>query len=804
MVTSSSPDMDPISVLGITAAVVQFLEVGTRVTKRLAEYIASNPGDVPKSLQAIQNQLPLLLSSLSRIKSDLQSSKLDIETKCIIRGVVTGCTSQIEKVEEIIGKVVVGAEESFGVKVKKVVKSFKYEEKILAIEKNLQTYVQVLILHHVVDPKDIPTDRGEEREFWDVRERKLDVFLERENLMSELHGYLAEAARSRVERPTVVVLMGEKGAGKTQLALEYLHQARALGQFRTAFWLDASTERNLKLGLESIAAVVRRSTEGTQDEKIGFVKRFLGDWWHPWLLVLEDYDPSDFKKTHALLPEHGYGGIIVTTRHPSAQDLGDCVTVPRFLSAEERESLKDSMFRAIERKDADEARIFINQGADPNGVALNAWPALHRAVLLGLTATVALLLSKGAKQNNSVTSRPPIYWAADKGSVPILQLLLDDEDRHGFNPQTAGHTDAFSTAAEHGHVDIMRLLLERRQIDILRKNHYNQTSLQRAAKNGHDEIVSLLLDHGAEFKDTNESEGAFLAAASSGHLQTMKVVYKYGDVSPNCQAESGETALYYAVSQRDDSTYKPTGQEMAEWLLNTGADPNMMPERDGGPLHRAALYGHDDIVQLLLKYGAEATKEDSSGYTPLLNTIKYKCESTFNLLLEVNIPDPAAKAKYMEEALLYAARNGNRDYVLTLIRAETSLDCVDWTGATPLLLSIINGHVQTARMIAKYGSRQDIPDTKGRLPLLLAAEKGYDLLVRDLLKSCKSTDLQNKDEDTPLCLAAANGHDKVVKVLLDAGADAELANKYMETPLDLAEEKGFDKVVKVLQGLEVK
>lgn len=803
MVNPSGPDMDPLSVLGISAAVVQFVEVGTRVAKRLAEYIASSPGDVPRSLQAIQNQLPLLINSLSRIKSDLHSSDLDLETKCIIRGVVTGCTAQIDKVEDILGKVVAGTGESMGVKLKKVLASFKHEDKILSIEKNLQTYIQVLILHHVVDPKDVPSATGDEREFFDVRERRLDVFLERKDLTEELDGILGEAARSRVTRPTIAVLLGDGGVGKSQLALEYAHQTRDLGLFRTAFWLDASTESNVKLGLESIAAVVRRSTEGTQSDKIEFAKKFLANWWHPWLLVLDDYHPSQVDKLHALLPDRGYGGIIITTRHSSAQGLGHCVPVPRFLSADEREYLKNSLFRAIEREDADEASIFINQGADPNSVALNAWPVLHRAVLLGLTDIVALLLSKGATQNHSAASRPPIYWASDKGSAPILRLLLDDEDRHGYNPQTAGHTDAFSTAAEHGHVEILKLLLERRQVDLLRKNNYNQTALQRAAKNGHDNIVSLLLDHGAEFKDITESERAFLAAASAGHLQTMKVIWKYGSISPNCQAESGETALYYAAGQRDDSTYKATGQAMAKWLLGKGADPNLMPQRDGGPLHRAALYGHDDIVRLLLENGAEPTKEDDSGYTPLLNTVKYKCETTFHLLLAINIPDDKAKANYMEQALLYAARNGNRDYVLALIRAGTRLECVDWTGGTPLLLAINHGHVQTARMIAKYGSRQDIADKQGRLPLLLAAEKGHELLVRDLLKSCKTPDVQDKNEDTPLCLAAANGHEKVVKVLLNSGADPDLANKYMETPLDLAEEKGYDKVVKVLQGLEI-
>lgn len=59
--------MDPLSAICLAAVVVQFVQFDVQVARRLDEFNRANPGEVPKSLQAISIQLPFLLNALSKV-----------------------------------------------------------------------------------------------------------------------------------------------------------------------------------------------------------------------------------------------------------------------------------------------------------------------------------------------------------------------------------------------------------------------------------------------------------------------------------------------------------------------------------------------------------------------------------------------------------------------------------------------------------------------------------------------------------------------------------------------------------------
>ena len=793
--------MDPLSALSVASSIVQFLDFGVKVTRRLSEYNNASPKDVPKSLQSINAQLPLLINALNRVKTDIEVEKIDVDTRCILRGVVSGCTALVEQVESIMSKMTPVPGEAFAVKVRKVLASLKNDEKIWAIDKNLQTYISVLILHHVIDSSEVPPPIPEETFYFDVREKRVLPFVERDSLLQELDTHLYDAARSQVKSPTIVLLVGGKGVGKTQLALEYCHQAHSLGQFRTVFWINAASTENLCLGLESIAATVRQTTEGSRVEKIDFVKNFLGDRWHPWLLILHHYDHATVNRVMDYLPTRGYGAIILATCNRSANSLGKVIEVSKFLTVKERENLRRSLTDAIEDKDFEKIQDAVAQGADVNSLWYEGWLCLSRAVIHRLEDAVQLLLARGANPNLRPGCAAPLYWAARQGNTSIVRMLLDHDDSVGFVPTPEDNDSAFHNAVKNGYVDIVRMLLDRREVRIDSKGEYKKTALQEAATGGHTAVVNLLLDRGVGLGKGTEGSIALTEAARRGYLETVKALCLHREINPNFQDENGRTALCHAAQLCDERTREENGEEMVKFLLDLGANPNL-PRRGESPLHEAALRGYENVVRLLLEHGADPTKSDYLGFTPLLAAIKRKRDNMVSLLLRVEIRDPVVREKYLADALQYAARNGLRDAVLSVLRVGGSnIDTVDFNGTTPLLLAIEGGHVQTARLLIRHGAGQDVPDKDGRLPLLLAAEKGYDLLFKDLLRSCQTPNVKNGNEDTPLCLAAANGHEKVVKQLLGHGADPEMANKFGETPLDLAEERNHEKVVELLTAL---
>ena len=800
--------MDPLTALGLAAAVIQFVQFGMQVAARLEDYRSSNPNEIPKSIQAICTQLPLLLNAFNRMKSEASLTKLDFDTRCILKGVVAGCMIQVEEIEKIARQISNEPGQSLGVKMRKVFVSLKSEEKVWAIERNLQTYISVLILHHVVDSSDVPERIPNDTSYFDVREKRVSPFYERDDVMQELGDRLRATSRSQIDVPTIVVLEGQEGVGKTQLALEYCYQANKLDQFRTVFWLDASTEEALCLGLESMSATIRRTKQGTRTEKIDFIKKFLGELWHPWLLVLDNYQHFAWGDLLKHLPRLGYGGIIFTTRDSTGTILGSVINVRRFLTAQERSRLDESIASAVQSEDLDRVKTLVSDGADVNALVYNQWPCVHRAAILGLPKMVSFLLANGADPGHQALPDRALWWAAYCGYGHIVEILLDHDDKVGYMPSLRENNLAYRAAAEKGGLEAVRLLLERREVTLDGKDQRGRTALALAANGGHIEIVKLLLERNAYSKEEHGLEQALISAMSSCYHELARVICTVGKANVNAQGEDGRTSLYYAASSRNDTLKekKASSEEMTKFLLDLGANPNLLNNEGRGPLHEAALHNDASTVKLLLVHGAVPTTEDQLGYTPVESAIKYKSPDTASILINVDIKDPAKQKFYLESTLRFAARQGDRDSILLILEMNNGIDinCIDWKGKTPLLLAVEGEHHSTARLLAKRGARQDIADQDGRLPVLVAAERGFDSVVKDLVRAGKNVDMKNAKGETALCLAAIKGHEKVVSELLKLGADKDLANKYGDTPLDLAEENHHEKVIKLLEEVQLK
>jgi ankyrin repeat protein len=700
--------MDPLSAIGLASSIVQFIDFGLRVAKRLDELNTVNPGDVPKSLQAISSQLPLLLNALNRIKTDAQLKNLDFDTKCILRGMISGCRAQIVEVESMIDNISHAPGDNFKTKMKKVFTSMKYDEKVREIERNLQTYISVLILHHVIDSAEAPLELADDT-FFDVREERVETFVERPILMKELEGCLYDAARSRVQVPTILLIAGDEGVGKTQLALEYCHRAHSRNQFRTVFWLDASTLENLYLGFESIYATVRRSTDGTRKEKISFVTGFLDDLWHPWLLVLDNYEPSAlYNNIIELLPSRGYGGIILITRRDAKSGLGKVIEVPKFLPPEEQSQLNSLLAKEVQRKDFEGMKNLVNQGADVNALIWNEWPCLHRLALFGLDDAFSFFLERGANPNPpDIKIWKPIYWAAGEGNESICKMLLDNEDETRQRLKAADYQAAFNQVMEKGNLNIVKMLWHRRgkELTLNGKNQYDYTPLQSAANKGHVEIIKFLIEQGALLDDHDQGDHALIMAASEGHFEVIKLLCTEGKVDPNAMYGSDKTtALYCIAGLRDKDGREQKREDMAKFLLDKGADPNRFDEE--GPLHQAATHDHPEMIRLLLEHGADPMKGGKYNHSPLQVAIHYSSPEAIKLFLQCKIRDPAGEA-WLERCLLSAAAGGHRDAVLQLLRAGANINTLQevgiYKGATALLLAIFNGEIKTAQLLIRQG-----------------------------------------------------------------------------------------------------
>lgn len=183
----------------------------------------------------------------------------------------------------------------------------------------------------------------------------------------------------------------------------------------------------------------------------------------------------------------------------------------------------------------------------------------------------------------------------------MLNLIADGRTDLVFEYVAAGHpansryTDGVSLlgwCAYYGDVSAVRFLLSRGEALASLGQNFD---LNGAAFHGHWKLCQFLLDHGA---DANHP-----------------------------LAETGETPLHAALCTADRSWH----DLVLKVLLARGADPNRAAKpsaptgsfmrdcrtRAETPLHRAAAFGTEETIRLLLDAGAHLDVRDGNGDSPL-------------------------------------------------------------------------------------------------------------------------------------------------------------------------------------------
>ncbi len=233
---------------------------------------------------------------------------------------------------------------------------------------------------------------------------------------------------------------------------------------------------------------------------------------------------------------------------------------------------------------------------------------MNSAVSSGYVEIIKLLLAKGVSKNSLDAA-----LAASIGDGPVESVRAIFE--FGIDPNRtapsrgAGTEPLLTIAAEGGHTDVVRFLLDKGAQVNGRAQPDGITALMMAALDGHAETARALLDRGADLNAQAGGNTSMMYAAWGGHADILKLLVEKGG-SLNDKTSDGRTLLMGATQ----GIYV----DAMNFLIEKGADVNARDENGATALMTASSFiGHAGFVKILIEKGGDVNARDKKGQTAL-------------------------------------------------------------------------------------------------------------------------------------------------------------------------------------------
>ncbi|XP_013879480.1 caskin-2 [Austrofundulus limnaeus] len=180
---------------------------------------------------------------------------------------------------------------------------------------------------------------------------------------------------------------------------------------------------------------------------------------------------------------------------------------------------------------------------------INGMRPLHYAAWQGKSDSVLLLLRAGASVNSpSLDGQIPLHLSAQYGHYEVSEMLL----QHQSNPclMNKARKTPLDLACEFGRLKVAQLLLSSNMVTTLLEGERGNdtldpsstTPLHLAARNGHKDIIKLLLKAGIDMNRATKAGTALHEAALYGKMEVVQLLLDAG-INVNIRNTYNQTAL---------------------------------------------------------------------------------------------------------------------------------------------------------------------------------------------------------------------------------------------------------------------
>jgi ankyrin repeat protein len=285
--------------------------------------------------------------------------------------------------------------------------------------------------------------------------------------------------------------------------------------------------------------------------------------------------------------------------------LGDLELVSSMISL-----VDDINFNKVERvvtplmdastgKSLEIVRLLVQNGADPNIIREGTF-ALECAAQYGRKNIFNFLL-------------PLTNLELHESAQTILNFVKEKSLRKPLNAATLELFDLLRRS-DSPKMKIVKAISQ--GADVNAYDETNRTILMRACQRFSADFIQLLIKAGA---DPNLGQPIFEAFSNKHYLLDIVKVFMNSGVNPNSANFDGVTSLMIASAYNVTAGHKhfKVGYELCEYLINSGAELNLVDKIGRTSLMLAAMAGETKIVKLLISQGANPILVDREGKSAL-------------------------------------------------------------------------------------------------------------------------------------------------------------------------------------------